>query len=240
MKGLPQYAHWESKGAFKITVAGTSRYRSAIAAIAQNPPNTHSLVICLAYLVPDDQNPHDANAVKVMIEGRTVGHLSASFAKSYRSYLSELPSHIEHVSVAAAITNGLVTKDRAYEYTIEVDIPDHLKIHALSAPMDDEIVRVNGYAPLQPAADGSYFAKVWVPTANFDELHKSRAVDEWTTDAWESVNFYARNRQGIGLGLKVYELTKPQYADLFKGGPASGVLVLGANRFATLHIAPVK
>ncbi|WP_218511978.1 HIRAN domain-containing protein [Variovorax sp. dw_308] len=221
-----------------MTIAGTSHYRGAIAAIAQNPINTHALVICLGYLVPDDQNPHDPNAVRVVIEGQTVGHLSASFAQTYRSYLSHLPERIEHVSVAAVITNGLRTKDRAYEYTIEIDFPDDLGIGILTEPMEHEIIRVNGYSALQPDADGSYSAKVWVPTGDFDELHKSRAVEEWTTDAWETVNFYACNRQNIGLGLKVYELTKAEYAALFKDGPTTGVLVLRKNRFATLRLTP--
>jgi hypothetical protein len=90
--------------------------------------------------------------------------------------------------------------------------------------------------PLEHSADGSYVAIVWVPTSDFNELHKSRQVEEWTTETWDTVNFYALNRQGIGLGFKVYELPKQQYTKLFEDGPTTGTLLLEAGRFATLRI----
>jgi hypothetical protein len=232
----PAYAHWESTGTFKVAVAGTSHYRKAIESIALNQSGTTALVICLAYLEFDNRNQHDPNAVRVMVGGQLVGHLAAGYAKTYRSYLSELPPHIKHVSVAAAITGGLRTIDRAYEYTIELDIPDNLKMHPLSEPMRDEITRVNGYAPLIESSNGIYTAKVWIPTPDQNDLHKQRRVHEWTTDAWETVNFYALNRQGIGLGHKLYEIPKAQHARLFHGRATSATLELGDGRFATLHI----
>lgn len=178
MASLPRYGHWESTGTFNIAVVGTSHHRSEIASIAQNPLGINALVVCIAYLVPDNQNPHDLNAVRVVIEGQTVGYLSRDFAKRYRLWISGLPGHIQQVSVAAAITNGLQTGDKAYEYTIELDIPDSLKIYQLNEPLNDEPTRVNGYVPLSQSADGSYVAKVWVPVADFSELHKSRRVEE--------------------------------------------------------------
>lgn len=234
---MPRYAHWETTGSFKIAAVGTSFYRSDIAFIAQNPDNSRALVICIAYLLPDNQNIHDPHTVRVVVEGRTVGHLSRDFAKRYRSYISDLPSHIQCISVTAAITNGLKTIDKAYEYTVEVDIPDSLKLHVLNEPLRDPPMRLSGYAPLRQCSDGSYLVKVWVPVSDHNELHKHRVVEEWTTDRWETVNFYAINRQGIGLGFKVYELQKREYAKLFKDGPTSGMLLLeGQNRFATLRI----
>ncbi|MEO8024037.1 HIRAN domain-containing protein [Polaromonas sp.] len=233
----PAYAHWESTGTFQVAVAGTSHYRAAIESIALNQSGTAALAICLVYLEFDNQNQHDPNAVRVMVRGQMVGHLPAVYAKTYRSYLSELPPHIKHVSAAAAITGGLRTSDRAYEYSIELDIPDSLKMYPLSEPMSDEVIRANGYAPLVESSTGIFTAKVWVPTPDFNDLHKQRRVQEWTTGAWETVNFYALNRQGIGLGYKLYEIPKVQYASLFQGQPTSATLELGAGRFATLRIA---
>lgn len=217
-------------------MAGTSYYRSAITSIAQNPQNTSALVICLAYLVLDDQNIHDQNAVRVVIGKYTVGHLPRDFAKTYRVYIRELPSHISHVSVLAAITNGITTKEKAYEYTIELDIPDNWRITPVSQPLEDFTTRVNGYAPLLLSADGSYKAKVWVPVSDFNDLHDTHEVDEWTTESWETINYYARNRQGIGLGFKLYEIPKKQYTSLFGGMSTSGKLLLDKGRFATLEI----
>jgi hypothetical protein len=239
MTALPKYAHWEATGTFKIAVVGTSYYRDEIASIAQNPVTVSAMVTCLASLILDNRNPGDANAVRIVIDRRTVGYLPKEFAKSYRSYIADLPGHIHHVSAAAAITNGLKVGDNTYDYTIELDIPDSLRMFPLSAPLSDELIRVNGYAALQQGADGSYTAKVWVPIADFNELHKSREVVEWTTASWDTVNFYASNRQGIGLGFKVFQLPKPQYAALFKDGPTSASILLQTNRFATLRIESV-
>ena len=236
MTDLPSYAHWDSTGTFKVTVAGTSHYRGEIAAIALNPNNVSALVICLAYLVPDSQNIHDSNAIRVVIEGQTVGYLASDYAKIYRSFSHQLPSHIKHISVAAAITNGMMTKDKTYEYTVELDIPESLKLHPLSKHMDYEVTRVNGYVPLQKESDGIYFAPVWVPTPDFDELNKSRIVKEWTSESWNSIGYFAMNSQGIGRGFKVYELSKSQYKKLFKNGPTKGQLLLDSGRFAKLRI----
>lgn len=241
MRAMPTYAHWESTGSFRIAAVGTSFYRSEIASIAQNPDNARALVICVAYLVPDNQNAHDAHAVKVVVEGRTVGYLSRDFAKCYRSYISDLPDHIHHISAIAAITNGVKTSDETYEYTIEIDIPDSLKLYARTEPLSNKPNRLSGYAPLEQCSDGSYVVKVWVPVSDHKELHKRRLVEEWTTDAWTTVNFYALNRQSIGLGFKIYELQKSEYAKLFKGGPTSGTLLLeGQSRTATLRIEREK
>jgi hypothetical protein len=240
MSALPIYAHWESTGTFKIPIVGTSHYRDAIVTLAQNPPNVNALASCLAYLVADDQNPHDPNAVKVIIRGLQVGHLSRDFAKSYRAYITELPGHIQHISAAAMITNGISTAAKQYEYAIELDIPDSLRMGMRGAPLADDIIRINGYAPLRSDTDGSYFAKVWVPVADFNELHASRRVETWTTDAWDTVNFYAENRQNCGLGFKVYQLPKQQYANLFSESSVSATLLLDTTRFATLRIERVS
>jgi hypothetical protein len=233
----PTYAHWESTGKFQVAVAGTSHYREAIESIALNEEGTPAVAICLAYLEFDNQNQHDPNAVRVVVRNQLVGYLPASYAETYRSYLSELPAHVKHVSVAAAITGGLRTNDRTYEYSIELDIPDSLKMYPLSEPMSDEVVRANGYAPLVESGSGVFTAKVWVPTPNVSDLHKQLRIQEWTTDSWGTVNFYALNRQGIGLGYKLYEMPKGEHARLFRGSETSVTLELGNGRFATLRIA---
>jgi hypothetical protein len=233
----PAYAHWESTGTFQVAVAGTSHYRTAIESIASNKQGRSALAICLAYLEFDNQNQYDQSAVRIIVCGQLVGHLPASYAKTYRSYLSELPPHIKHVSAAAAITGGMRTNDRAYEYTIELDIPESLKMYPLNEPMSDEVVRVNGYPPLTESSAGVYTAKVWVPTPDFSDLHKQRHVHEWTTDSWDTVNFYALNRKSAGLGYKLYEVPKDEHARLFNGQPTSATLELGKGRFATLRIS---
>jgi hypothetical protein len=190
----------------------------------------------LAYLEFDDSNIHDTNAVRVVVQGQTIGHLPAAYAATYRSYLTELPSHIVHVAVFAAITGGLQTDQRQYEYTVELDIPDSLMLRPVNGQIDDEVVRFFGYEPLQLIADGSYAVKVWLPVPDIGELHPKLLVQEWTTDSWKTINYYARDRQGIGLGFKLYEIGKSEHARLFGDLETVATLVLGEERFATLHI----
>lgn len=231
------YAHWDSTGKFKIAIAGTSHYREAIQSIALNPPGTRALVFGLAYLELDNQNAHDPNAVQVIVNGQLVGHLPATYAKTYRSFTLGLPNHIRRISCAVAITGGLRTPKRTYEYTVELDIPENLKLHLLKEALSDEVVRGHGYAPLVETSRGIYSAKVWIPTSNSDDIHEHGRIKEWTTDEWETVNYYLLNRQNIGLGHKVYELSKVEHARLFHGRASSASLELDGSRFAILRIA---
>lgn len=235
-----RYAMWKPTSTYKVTAVGMSYYRDAIEAIAQNEPGKPSLVICLAYLMPYNTNPHDPSAVGVVIEGKRVAHLSRSYAPTYREIIKDLPPNIEYVCAMAMITKGLVTNERTFEYLIELDIPDCLTLYFLPDSVEKvygvKTERMSCYAPLQVRADGSYEATVWVPTPDFNELHKSRDVMEWTTPQWNEVNFYVGNRQGIGLGHKIYSLHKDRYTELFGPGPTTGILILNESRFATMKI----
>lgn len=51
-----------------------------------------------AVLIPEDDNPHDENAVRVEVEGLHVGYLSRECAKDYRSHMGDqqcaVPVHL--------------------------------------------------------------------------------------------------------------------------------------------------
>jgi hypothetical protein len=197
------------------------------------------MVICLAYLILEDDNPHDSQAVRVEIKGQKVGYLARDYAPSYRSIIDGLPAYIEEVSVAAAITNGQRFGTKTYEYTVELDIPDSLKLFPLTERMDDELSTSPGYTSLERSDDGSLRAKVWIPVADFSLLDRGLEVDTWTTPEWSTVNFYVSNRQRIGLGYKIYELPKPEYQALLGGRESTLSLVVNGTRFAEFVITAV-
>lgn len=241
MDALKNYAHFESTMCFKVEAVGTSYYRSRILKLAQNPVGKRALSFFIAYLVLDNKNRYDSNAVKVVIQGKTVAHLSRDYAKTYRSYISDLPKYVEHISVAAAITNGMTTPDGGeYEYTIELDIPDSLNMYLSSKPQEDEPVRRFGYANPQPDEDGNVEVEVWMPVSDPSQLHESLSVEEWTKDSWDTVNYYIDNRQRTGLGTKVYEISKQEYTKIFGNRPTVAKLTLSNDRFALLRIEPVR
>lgn len=82
---LAAVRHWDDEGE-EVEVVGESRNRKAIAAIAGNS-DEHADKHCKAFLVPEDDNKHDAEAVAVVIEGRRVGYLSRDDASAFRERL---------------------------------------------------------------------------------------------------------------------------------------------------------
>ncbi len=78
----PQY-HWPATGRYEVEITSESRYQAAIAnAIASD--STDEL---LAALIPED-NPQDPNAIRVEIDGRTVGYLPREYARQFRRRLN--------------------------------------------------------------------------------------------------------------------------------------------------------
>jgi len=69
---------------FNVIVVGVSYYQNALKKIFRDRNYDGIELITQAKLVPDNNNPHDANAVKVVIEGKTVGHLSRDNAFKWR------------------------------------------------------------------------------------------------------------------------------------------------------------
>lgn len=72
-------------GTYEHAVLGVARYRSALEKICdvnQRDPKTVE-----ALLVPEDANSRDKNAVRVEVQGHTVGYLPTELAGAYRTRL---------------------------------------------------------------------------------------------------------------------------------------------------------
>lgn len=66
-----------------VPVVGESFYQPALRAITCTEEGEAVECDCIAELVPEPENPHDSNAVKVVIDGSKVGHLSRANAVKY-------------------------------------------------------------------------------------------------------------------------------------------------------------
>lgn len=71
-------------GRFPTEVVGESRYRKSFTSLFGRRTEDGIDTLADALMVPEDSNPHDANAVKITIGGKTVGYLSRSDAVKYR------------------------------------------------------------------------------------------------------------------------------------------------------------
>jgi hypothetical protein len=72
-----------------VDVVGESHYQDALEAICGGRTKYDVYEKVTATLIPEDGNPFDDNAVRVEIEGRTVGYLKKSESKHYREKLRE-------------------------------------------------------------------------------------------------------------------------------------------------------
>lgn len=69
-------------------IVGEGAYQENLSIICRGKtPDGHRLD-CLASLVLERGNPHDSNAVRVEIDGSTVGYLSRSDAAEYRRHVT--------------------------------------------------------------------------------------------------------------------------------------------------------
>ena len=110
-------------GKFEFAVLGVSRYRSALEKICdagQPDPKTVE-----ALLVPEDANPRDKSAVRVEVEGRTVGYLPTEIAEAYRRRLLESGYPGARSRCKARIIARMHSSmgGRTADYSVRLDLP---------------------------------------------------------------------------------------------------------------------
>jgi hypothetical protein len=107
----------EGPGDYFIQVVGESSYQDALEGVCGGRTEDGADEFVEAVLILEDTNPNDHNAVRVDINGCTVGYLTRDFAVQYRRRLIEAgyPSligtcraHIRGVGIGAAITGGIL------------------------------------------------------------------------------------------------------------------------------------
>ena len=59
-----------------VRVVGTSHYQDALLELAPRTADEEVRVEKVALLVPEPDNPHDANAIAIHVDGRLVGYLA--------------------------------------------------------------------------------------------------------------------------------------------------------------------
>lgn len=76
----------------RLSVVGESHYQSALQAVVggRDAYGFENAVAARAVLVPEPDNPHDRNAVRVDIDGRPVGHIAREQAVAYQPPLLDL------------------------------------------------------------------------------------------------------------------------------------------------------
>lgn len=89
-----------------VNVAGESHYQDALRRIAGAGEVRHQAE---AHLIPEPENPHDANAVRIEIGGRKVGYLPRVLAGAYAGGLAAIVARGRLPSCEATIVGGAET-----------------------------------------------------------------------------------------------------------------------------------
>lgn len=82
------------RGGF-FDVVGEASYQRALANICNGKGLYSAERQCMATLIPEPDNPHDVNAVKVVIERQLVGYLARQHAVEYRQHIGDRASWCE-------------------------------------------------------------------------------------------------------------------------------------------------
>jgi len=114
----------QGPGAFAIDVVGVSRRQAALAAVVERHGRGGRTATVDAALVLEDSNPHDANAVRVEIDGELIGYLSRDNARRYRADLAAVGQPQAVVRCKARIVGGFETPsgERAH-FGVRLDLP---------------------------------------------------------------------------------------------------------------------
>lgn len=114
----------QGPGDFAIDVVGVSRRQDALAAIVERHGRSRRTVTIDALLILENANPHDANAVRVEIDGALIGYLSRDNARRYRADLAAAGTPDAAILCKARIVGGFETAsgERA-SFGVRLDLP---------------------------------------------------------------------------------------------------------------------
>jgi hypothetical protein len=88
-----------------VSVVGISHYQSALAEISGRRADEEIRFETRATLVPEPDNPHDADAIAVHVANRLVGYLSREENPRWQEVVQTLAQH-NHVAAAEAMIAG--------------------------------------------------------------------------------------------------------------------------------------
>lgn len=230
---------WKPRAAYAVKATWTIRFRHEIDEWTNNPPGTTSLISSLVVLYPDKDNAADPNAILVttpVAPPKVLGYLPREEAAIYRKRMAEAGYPHLVSACEAVLSGGLVTPEQTYDYILELDLdmsedphPDHLVIHP-------ETVHQPAEPEFKPDDQGVYRFKCWLPHDAVGSLHPKGRTKGWTTDGWDTVNYYLANAKGIGLGFKVLSISKAEHTRVFGEKPVNAVLEAVEHRWATLRL----
>jgi len=111
-------------GTYSIEVVGESNYQDALEKICGGRTEEGHRYEIDAYLIPEDMNIYDNNAVMVRIDGELVGYLNREVARSFRKALANVAPVGTIAKCPAIIVGGWDRgKDDFGYFGVKLDLP---------------------------------------------------------------------------------------------------------------------
>jgi hypothetical protein len=117
-------ANLRGPGTYSFEIVGESHYQAALEKICGGKSEEGHRKIVQATLIHDDNNPYDNKAIRVEIDGMTVGHFSRQNAREYRERLKEAGHPGITATCSAMIVGGWDRggNDKGH-FGVKLDIP---------------------------------------------------------------------------------------------------------------------
>ena len=117
-------ANMQGPGTFEYEIVGESHYQKALNSICGGRTYDGHEKKVQARLIHENNNPHDANAVRVEINDLQVGYLPRDDAKNYRRQLADSGHKGIEAVCSAIIVGGWEREDGDVgQFGVRLDLP---------------------------------------------------------------------------------------------------------------------
>jgi hypothetical protein len=113
-------------GTFDVDVVGESHYQRELEDLCGGRTRESADLETEAYLVPEDDNPRDRNAVRVCIDGFAVGNLDRDMARAWRMRVTQFGRGVCTAKCQAKIVGGWDRGARGQgHFGVKLDLPGY-------------------------------------------------------------------------------------------------------------------
>lgn len=113
--------HMEGEGDFDFDIVGESQYQTALDTICGGKHEEGHEHYCTARLEREPNNPHDQNAIKVTISGRTVGYIARRGGREIAAMMDR--RKVKAFTADAMIVGGWSRRSGEGHYGVKLDLP---------------------------------------------------------------------------------------------------------------------
>jgi hypothetical protein len=113
---------FRGSGRYDHSLVGVSHYHGNLARICRDRDSDEGKVVD-AVLILDNSNAKDSNAVRVEVQGQTVGYLPPELARAYRRRLEE-GAYLNVRGICRAKITSRMYRSIGEDYVIRLDLPD--------------------------------------------------------------------------------------------------------------------